>query len=463
MAFLWLLIFLASYYYSFLCTNAELISSLPGQPQNVTFKQYSDYIVTDDHHGRALFYYFVEAQSKDALSLPLTLWLNGGPGCSSIGLGLFMENGPFRPGKDGNLIKNEFSWNLVSNMLYVDSPVGVGFSYSNTSSDYDNWNDTMTADENLKFLLKWFEKFPEYRNLDLYLAGDSYAGHFVPQLAALLLEYSRNVKPIKLKGIALGNPLLDIVISVDSADYLWYHGAISAELRTMKKKLCNDTRFFLEISQNKASEDCKKMMAKMDEELGVDFDTGDMLLPRCVSGQHHVGSETTGIGDPCLADRIIAYINKPEVQKALHANTTALPYLWDLCSGPIKYQMDNLAINIIPTLSAFLKKEHIPILLYSGDQDVKVPVTQTRKIANLLARHVKLTTLQENGPWYNGYQVGGWSEAFGKLREGKNVTYLTFATVKGGAHMVPFTSPSQSLILFRSFINGSPPPTTRLN
>nr|GMD13767.1 serine carboxypeptidase-like 45 [Ipomoea batatas]GME20186.1 serine carboxypeptidase-like 45 [Ipomoea batatas] len=173
-------------------------------------------------------------------------------------------------------------------MLYVDSPVGVGFSYSNTSSDYDNWNDTMTADENLKFLLNWFEKFPEYRNLDLYLAGDSYAGHFVPQLAALLLEYSRNVKPIKLKGIALGNPLLDIVISVDSADYLWYHGAISAELRTMKKKLCNDTRFFLEISQNKASEDCKKMMAKMDEELGVDFDTGDMLLPICVSGKHHV-------------------------------------------------------------------------------------------------------------------------------------------------------------------------------
>nr|GMD95682.1 serine carboxypeptidase-like 45 [Ipomoea batatas] len=140
-----------------------------------------------------------------------------------------------------------------------------------------------------------------------------------------------------------------------------------------------------------------------------------------------------------------------------------MPYLWDLCSGPIKYQMDNLAINIMPTLSAFLKKEHIPILLYSGDQDSNIPVTQTRKIANMLARDVKLTTLQENGPWYNGYQVGGWSEAFGKLREGKNVTYLTFATVKGGAHMVPFTSPSQSLTLFKSFINGSPPPTTSPN
>lgn len=57
---------------------AELIKALPGQPSNVSFNQYSGYIVTDAEHGRALFYYFAEAQSPDHLSLPLTLWLNGG-------------------------------------------------------------------------------------------------------------------------------------------------------------------------------------------------------------------------------------------------------------------------------------------------------------------------------------------------------------------------------------------------
>ncbi|XP_019167212.1 PREDICTED: serine carboxypeptidase-like 46 [Ipomoea nil] len=121
-------------------------------------------------------------------------------------------------------------------MLYLESPIGVGFSYSNTSSDYFNWNDTQTALENLRFILKWFEKFPQYQNSDLFLTGESYAGHYIPQLAELMLKYNKqtNIKPIKLKAIALGNPLLDIEISMNAAEFLWYHGAISDDLLAMK-------------------------------------------------------------------------------------------------------------------------------------------------------------------------------------------------------------------------------------
>ena len=125
---------------------AELITSLPGQPANVSFKQYAGYIVTDARHGRALFYYFVEAKRADPLSRPLTLWFNGGktrinfpfpnfitpgwwlfhflslmqgPGCSSLGFGAFMENGPFQPGENGILVKNKHSWNLGRNFYWV--------------------------------------------------------------------------------------------------------------------------------------------------------------------------------------------------------------------------------------------------------------------------------------------------------------------------------------------------------
>lgn len=172
----WFYIFtiLSSFFFYFK-SSAELITSLPGQPPNIFFKQYSGYIVTNAQHGRALFYYFVEADSENAASLPLTVWLNGGPGCSSVGYGAFMEHGPFRPGIDGSLMKNKYSWNLESNMLYVDSPIGVGFLYSNTSSDNINWDDTATAKENLQFILNWFKKFPQYRNSDVYLTGESYA------------------------------------------------------------------------------------------------------------------------------------------------------------------------------------------------------------------------------------------------------------------------------------------------
>lgn len=465
---IWFTIFSFLLFYK---SNSELITCLPGQPPNIIFKQHSGYIVTNSQHGRALFYYFVEADSENAASLPLTLWLNGGPGCSSVGFGAFMEHGPFQPGKDGRLMKNKYSWNLESNMLYIESPIGVGFSYSNTSSDYTNWDDVATAKENLQFIVNWLEKFPQYRNSDLFLAGESYAGHYIPQLTVLLLAYNRrtNIKPIKLKSIALGNPLLDLEISVKSSEYLWSHGAISDELLTMKRTICNETRLLLESMHNNMSSECSEVWELTNQEMGNDTDMGDLLAPVCVSSgaAGQLGAleklatihkkDARNIADPCLTDRIKLYLNKPEVQKALHANATHLPYAWDFCLGPLHYRRSDLAINVIPLLSNIVK-ENIQVLLYSGDQDTKIPLTQTRKIAKLIARDLKLVALDEYGPWYDGFQIGGWSQSFGGLRKGKNVTFLTFATVRGAAHEVPYTSPSQALTLFRAFLNGYPAP-----
>ncbi|KAJ4848510.1 hypothetical protein Tsubulata_049892 [Turnera subulata] len=458
-------------FYSKCC--GELITNLPGLPGNVSFKQYSGYIVTDAGHGRALFYYFVEADSADPLSLPLTLWLNGGPGCSSLGFGAFMENGPFQPGQSGVLVRNEYSWNLASNMLYVESPIGVGFSYSNTSSDYILWNDTTTAEDNLQFLVNWLEEFPKYKDSEFFITGESYAGHYIPQLAALILQHNKQpgIKPINLKSIALGNPLLDLDISVLAGDYLWAHGAISDETLMLEKTVCNDSKFLHEYVHSGWSQGCNDVFNQVGDEIGVDVPTDDLLQPICLSqssavqfrpkgkhGQIHAKVAKRGsIGDPCLEDRIFAYLNKPEVQKALHANTTHLPFHWAFCEGPLVYQEENWEINIIP-LIADLIKDGIPVWLYSGDQDSKIPLTQTRIIANNLAKDLKLSTFEKYGNWYDKKQVGGWSRSFGSLTNGKNVTYLTFATVRGAAHEVPFTSPSQALTLFRSFLSATPLP-----
>ncbi|KAB2075610.1 hypothetical protein ES319_A07G234300v1 [Gossypium barbadense] len=405
----------------FLCSKvrAELIPSLPGQEDHLSFRQYSGYIVTDAEHGRALFYYFVECSSNEDVLHPLTLWLNGGPGCSSLGFGAFMENGPFQPGENGTLIKNPYSWNIESHMLYLESPIGVGFSYSNTSKDYIDWNDTQTAEDNYRFILKWLEEFPQFKDCDFFLAGESYAGHYIPQLAALLVEHNKNpnVEPVNLKAIALGNPLLDLDISVLAGDYLWSHGAISDETLFLEKTVCNDSKYMRE----------------------------------------YVGKREKK-GDPCLKGRIFSYLNKPEVQKALHANTTHLPFHWDFCLGPLVYQEENIDMNLIPLVSNLIK-EGIPVLLYSGDQDAKIPLTQTRIIANNIAKELNLSPFSNYGTWYDQKQVGGWTQSFGgEDANGKNVTYLTFATVRGAAHEVPFTSPSQALTLFHSFVNGIPLP-----
>lgn len=100
-----------------------------------SFRHFSGYLpISTD---KRVFYWFVEAAAPlDPASAPLTLWTNGGPGCSGL-FGLLEEMGPFRPTKDGNaLVANPLSWNRLSNMLYVEIPVGVGFSYSHDAKDY---------------------------------------------------------------------------------------------------------------------------------------------------------------------------------------------------------------------------------------------------------------------------------------------------------------------------------------
>ncbi|GAA0165323.1 serine protease [Lithospermum erythrorhizon] len=182
--------------------GVDKILSLPGQPI-VNFDQYSGYVTIDPNALRALFYYF--AESENPTTKPLVLWFNGGPGCSSIGNGALMELGPFRVNPDGKTLwQNKYAWNKVANIIFLESPAGVGFSYSNRSSDYVT-GDEQTASDSYTFLVNWLERFPEYKTRDMFIAGESYAGHYVPQLTKLILHNNKltNQTIINLKGIAV--------------------------------------------------------------------------------------------------------------------------------------------------------------------------------------------------------------------------------------------------------------------
>ncbi|XP_020594794.1 putative serine carboxypeptidase-like 53, partial [Phalaenopsis equestris] len=89
-----------------------------------------------------------------------------------------MELGPFRVNSDGKTLqRNIYAWNNVANVIFLESPAGVGFSYSNTTSDYDKNGDKRTADDSYTFLVNWMERFPQYKNRDFFITGESYAGH----------------------------------------------------------------------------------------------------------------------------------------------------------------------------------------------------------------------------------------------------------------------------------------------
>ena len=91
----------------------------------------------------------------------------------------------------------------AANVLFLESPAGVGFSYSNTTSDYTKSGDKMTAEDNYVFMVNWLERFSEYKDRDFYISGESYAGHYVPQLAHTILYQNKKAKNtiINLKGI----------------------------------------------------------------------------------------------------------------------------------------------------------------------------------------------------------------------------------------------------------------------
>ncbi|THU66250.1 hypothetical protein C4D60_Mb05t12160 [Musa balbisiana] len=184
--------------------DADKITALPGQPGGVDFDQYAGHVTVDPKKGRALFYYFVESPHRSS-SKPLVLWLNGGPGCSSLAYGAMEELGPFRVKSDGKTLeRNPYAWNE-----------GVGFSYSNTTTDYDHSGDKRTAEDTFTFLLNWLERFPHYKHRKFFIAGESYAGHYIPQLASLILHRNKlaNRTLINLSAIAVSESDLTRVLA----------------------------------------------------------------------------------------------------------------------------------------------------------------------------------------------------------------------------------------------------------
>ncbi|CAL5201970.1 unnamed protein product [Lathyrus oleraceus] len=432
-------------------SESDKISSLPQQPK-VEFQQYAGYITVDEVQKRALFYYFVEAEVEPA-SKPVVLWLNGGPGCSSVGAGAFVEHGPFKPTKSG-LIKNDYSWNKEANMLYLESPVGVGFSYSTNESFYDFVNDEMTAKDNLVFLQNWFTEFQEYKNNDFFITGESYAGHYAPQLAQLILQTKSK---INLKGIAIGNPLLEFNTDFNSrAEFIWSHGLISDSTYETFTKICNYSQIRRQYQHGALSPICARVNRLVSMEISRYIDSYDVTLDVCLPSENQQAYRLTQLQerdkiDVCVEDESFAYLNRKEVQEALHAKLVGIITTWFTCSEVLKYDMQNLEVPTISILGT-LVKSGVRVLVYRGDQDSVIPLTGTRSLVNGLAKEIGLNTTESYRAWFKGRQVGGWTQVYGS-------NILSFATIRGAAHEAPFSQPGRSLVLFKTFLEGKSLPT----
>ncbi|CAA3001038.1 serine carboxypeptidase-like 25 [Olea europaea subsp. europaea] len=418
--------------------ESDRIEALPGQPK-VTFQQFSGYVTVNEVAGRALFYWLTEAV-QDPLEKPLVVWLNGG-----------------RAVFDDNISKLTYLLSISPRSPpKSDSPL-----FFSPSSIYRQCRhvlltlfDQICSKDSLQFLIRWMKRFPRYKNRDIYVTGESYAGHYIPQLAREIVNHNAKAKhKINLKGFMVGNAVTDNYYdNLGTVTYWWSHAMISDKTYHQLISTCD-------FKRQKESNECESLYYyAMDQEFG-NIDQYNIYAPPCNNSDgstgatrqtmnlphrpHRVFRELSGY-DPCTEKYAEIYYNRPDVQKALHANTTGIPYKWTACSETLNRNWNDTDDSILPIYRELIAVG-LRIWVFSGDVDSVVPVTATRySLAQL-----KLDTSIPWYPWYVKKQVAGWTEVY---------KGLTFATVRGAGHEVPLFKPRAAFQLLRSFLQGEPLP-----
>jgi cathepsin A (carboxypeptidase C) len=162
-------------------------------------KQFAGYFDTpsNDH-----FFFWMFESRKDPAKDPVILWLNGGPGCSSM-TGMLFENGPSSIDSRGQIVRNPYSWNSEATVIYLDQPVNVGFSYSDklVSSSAE------AAEDVVIFLDLFFKHFGPLSHRKFHIAGESYSGHYIPAIVDEI--HRQKLKSFNVSSVMIGNGLVD--------------------------------------------------------------------------------------------------------------------------------------------------------------------------------------------------------------------------------------------------------------
>jgi len=185
-----------------------------------TVNQTAGYLFIEGSRNKNYFYWHFESRNNPEED-PVILWMTGGPGCSSA-VALFHENGPCKIDDNHNAtFLNPYSWNSNASLIYIDQPVGVGFSYGDTEDE--DYNEKMVAEDMYHFLHEFFSAHPKLSDNPLYIFGESYGGHFAPSVAYKV------GKSLNLKGLGVGNGLTNPEIQYQYYADMAYNWSITKQ------------------------------------------------------------------------------------------------------------------------------------------------------------------------------------------------------------------------------------------
>ncbi|CDP18838.1 unnamed protein product [Coffea canephora] len=320
------------------CSNLAMASSivkfLPGFEGPLPFELETGYIGVGESEDVQLFYAFIKSESNPQ-SDPLILWLDGGPGCSSF-IALFFGTGPvtFEPlsfeGTLPKLVLNPYTWTKVVSIIFLDSPVGTGFSYAKTARASQS-SDFLASDQAYEFIRKWLHDHPEYKSNPFYVSGISYGGIPVPILTQLISNGNEDgIEPrIDLKGYILGNPIMKVSGILNyRVPFAYGMGLISDELYESLKVSCKGEYEIIDPSNSV----CLKNMQAYNEARNHIY--AIFIISSCCT--------TDGTDLIMLVQH---WANNMSVQEALHVRRETIGQ-WLRCNDFLPYTQN--AASVVP-------------------------------------------------------------------------------------------------------------------
>ena len=351
--------------------------------------------------------------------------------------GLFMELGPSHINKSVELVYNDFSWNSNASVIFLDQPINVGYSYGSSSVS----NSVAAGKDVYALLTLFFEQYPEYAHQDFHIAGESYAGHYIPVFAAEILAHKH--RNINLQTVLIGNGLTDAYNQYPS--YRPMACGDGGWPAVLDEATCTSMDGSLGTCQSLISScyDSESVWTCVPAAL---YCNNALLGPYQATGQN-VYDVRRKCGDNPLCyeelDWNEAYLNRPEVMAALGVEVDG----FEGCNFDVNrnflFQGDwtQPFHRLVPGLL-----REIAVLIYAGDADF---------ICNYLGNRAWTEALEwGNKKEFNAAAVEDLKMGDEKYGEVKSSWNFTFATVHAAGHMMPFDQPEASLDLVNLWLHG---------
>ncbi|KAH8690935.1 Alpha/Beta hydrolase protein [Talaromyces proteolyticus] len=419
-----------------------LIHSLPGQPGGPLLAQHAGLIPINESLNQSLFFWHFDRVEAPQLNEPdkTLIWLNGGPGCSSLD-GALIELGPYRLNSDGTLRPNEGSWNQNLNLLFLDQPVGTGFSSVGAGILQTELPEVTT--NFMTFILNFAELNPAFQNTEIWLGGESFSGQYLPYFADAIIRHNigNSTFPLRLGGVLAGNAYIDpashyFALLPSAAEQNLLHPSPSAQARLRRQEtLC---RISLDANPHHISyRDCELIMWGILTESQRNGTRGSLECYNQYDTRLYDEWPACGSNWPPDVSLTKQWLRRTDVRRALNVPDTVGE--WDECRGSVSKAMllktSHPSIDFLPSILA-----HVPVVLYSGSADL---------IVNHIGTEMMIANMEWNGEvgWNLDIHSSNIHPHVWLLEDGSPggtvqvARNLTYVIVDDASHMVPFDQP----------------------